>query len=64
MSLTCKEAARLLSEGLDKELPAERKALLHAHLAICRGCDSLRERMAFLRRAMRKIAERGGGDEA
>ena len=58
MSLTCKEVSRLISEGLDQDLPVERQALLRAHLAICRGCDSLRERMAFLRRAMRKVAER------
>jgi len=58
MSLTCKETARLLSEGLDRELPPERQALLRAHLAICRGCDSMRERLAFLRRAMRRAAER------
>jgi len=64
MSLTCKEVARLVSEGLDQELPAERQALLRAHLAICRGCDSLRERMAFLRRAMRKAAERGDTEES
>lgn len=64
MSLTCKQVARLISEGLDQELPPERQALLRAHLAICRGCDSLRERMAFLRRAMRKTAERDGADES
>ena len=58
MSLTCKEVSRLISDGLDQDLPRERQALLRAHLAICRGCDSLRERMAFLRRAMRKVAER------
>lgn len=64
MSLTCRETARLLSEGLDRELPPERQALLRAHLAICRGCDSLRERMAFLRRAMRRAAERDDSDQS
>jgi len=64
MSLTCRETARLLSEGLDRELPPERQALLRAHLAICRGCDSLRERLAFLRRAMRRTAEREDRDES
>jgi len=64
MSLTCKETARLLSEGLDRDLPPERQALLRAHLAICRGCDSLRERLAFLRRAMGRAAERNGRDES
>ncbi|MCG6953686.1 MAG: zf-HC2 domain-containing protein [Betaproteobacteria bacterium] len=63
MSLTCKETARLLSEGLDRDLPPERQALLRAHLAICRGCDSLRERMTFLRRAMRRAAERDDGEK-
>ncbi|MDX1375452.1 MAG: zf-HC2 domain-containing protein [Burkholderiales bacterium] len=61
MSLTCKETARLISEGLDRDLPPERQALLRAHLALCRGCASLGERMAFLRRAMRRAAERDDG---
>lgn len=60
MSLTCKETARLLSEALDRDLPAERKALLQAHLAICRGCRAVRDRMEFLRRAIRAIGERNG----
>jgi len=59
MSMTCKEVARLMSEGLDRELPPEQQALLRAHYAICRGCQSMRERMAFLRRAMARITERG-----
>jgi predicted anti-sigma-YlaC factor YlaD len=48
-----------VSEGLDKELPADAQLRLRAHLAICRGCQSLSDRLAFLRRAMRKIADRG-----
>lgn len=61
MTLTCREVARLISEGLDKELPAEQQARLRAHYAICRGCASLRERLAFLRRAVGKAADRGDG---
>jgi hypothetical protein len=60
MTITCKEAARMLSEGLDRELPAEEKLRLHAHLLICRGCKSLGDRLAFLRTAMRKFTDRGG----
>jgi predicted anti-sigma-YlaC factor YlaD len=60
MTPSCKEVARLISEGLDKELPAEQQARLRAHYAICRGCSSLRDRLAFLRRAMAKVADRGG----
>jgi predicted anti-sigma-YlaC factor YlaD len=58
MTITCKEAARMISEGLDRELPAEEKLRLHAHLLICRGCQSLSDRLAFLRRAVRKITDR------
>jgi predicted anti-sigma-YlaC factor YlaD len=58
MNLTCKEAARLVSEGLDRNLPASEQLRLKAHLAICRGCQSLSDRLSFLRRAVKKIAER------
>jgi predicted anti-sigma-YlaC factor YlaD len=59
MTITCKEAARMVSEGLDKELAPEAKLRLRAHLAICRGCQSISERMAFLRRAVKNITDRG-----
>jgi predicted anti-sigma-YlaC factor YlaD len=59
MTITCKEVSRLVSEGLDKELPAEEQLRLRAHLAICRGCKNLSDRFAFLRKAMRKIVDRG-----
>jgi len=59
MTINCREAARLVSEGLDKELPAEAQLRLRAHLAICRGCKNLSDRLAFLRKAVRKIADRG-----
>ena len=58
MTITCKEVTRLVSEGLDRELPREERLRLRAHMAICRGCQSISDRMAFLRRAMRKIADR------
>lgn len=58
MSITCKEAARLVSEGLDQALPAEARLRLQAHLALCRGCQSLAERLAFLRRAMKRAVDR------
>jgi predicted anti-sigma-YlaC factor YlaD len=61
MNLSCKEVVRLMSEGLDSGLPAEQQALLRAHYAICRGCAGMRDRMAFLRRAMRRLS---GDDES
>jgi len=57
-ALTCQETVKLVSEGLDRDLSAAQKALLQAHFAVCRGCRAMRERMQFLRKAVRKIAER------
>ena len=59
MTLSCKEVTRLVSEGLDKDLAPEEQLRLRAHFAICRGCRSIRDRMAFLRHAVRRIVERG-----
>jgi hypothetical protein len=58
MTLTCKEAARMVSEGLDKDLSPDEQLRLRAHLAICRGCRSIGERLTFLRRAMGKLIDR------
>ena len=62
MNLTCKEAARMVSEGLDRGLAPEEQLRLKAHLAICRGCRSISERMAFLRRAIKRAVSRGDAD--
>ena len=59
MTITCREAARMLSEVLDRDLPAEEQLRLRAHLLICRGCRSIGDRFSFLRSAMRKITDRG-----
>ena len=37
--LSCKEATRLVSEGLDRELPFWRRLGLRLHVVMCRGCS-------------------------
>lgn len=64
MTISCKEAARMVSEGLDKALAPEAQLRLRAHLAICRGCQSISERMAFLRRAVKRAASRDDPDRS
>jgi predicted anti-sigma-YlaC factor YlaD len=59
MTISCKQAAQLLSEGLDRNLPLSDRLRLYTHLAVCRGCRSIGERFAFLRRAMQEIADTG-----
>jgi predicted anti-sigma-YlaC factor YlaD len=56
----CKEVARLLSHGLDQELPSAERARLRLHLVICQACRNVEEQMQFLRRAMKQL---GRGDE-
>ena len=62
MTLSCKEVTRLVSQGLDKDLAPEEQLRLRTHFAICRGCRSISDRLAFLRRAVRRIAsgDKGG----
>jgi hypothetical protein len=57
MILTCKEATRLASEGLDRRLGLAERAALRLHLAICDGCSNFKKQVAFLRKAMRRLAE-------
>jgi hypothetical protein len=53
MMITCKEASRLMSEGLDRELGVGDRARLRVHLAICAACTRVRRQFDFLRRAAR-----------
>ena len=50
--LTCHEVSRILSDGLDKELPAGERARLRLHLVVCDACREVEQQMAFLREAL------------
>lgn len=55
--ISCKETTRLASQGLDRELAFGERVALRVHLAICLGCRRAARQMAFLRRAVRELAE-------
>ena len=55
--LSCKEATRLVSQGLDRELAFGERVALRVHLVICLGCRRAGRQMAFLRKAVRELAE-------
>ena len=57
MMLTCKEVSRMVSQGLDRRLGFAERVRLRMHLAICAGCANFSKQMAFLRKAMAKLAE-------
>jgi predicted anti-sigma-YlaC factor YlaD len=53
--LNCKQVSRLISEGLEKELPSDEQRRLRLHYAICEACRNVEAQMSFLRRAMRRL---------
>jgi predicted anti-sigma-YlaC factor YlaD len=57
MMLSCKQVSRIVSQGLDRDLGFTERVRLRVHLAICDGCTNFSRQMAFLRKAMAKLAE-------
>jgi hypothetical protein len=48
MGLNCKQASRLLSEGLDRDLDIGKRTALRLHLLICTACSRVKKQFAFL----------------
>lgn len=51
MSLSCKEASRLISAGLDRDLDLGQRAALRLHLLLCTACTRVKAQFTFLHRA-------------
>ncbi len=58
MILTCREATRLVSQGLERRLGLAERLALRLHLLICDGCTNFSKQVAFLRRALSRLADR------
>ncbi len=52
----CQAVSRLVSEGLDSDLPAADRARVRLHFVICGSCRQVQAQMAFLRQAVRALA--------
>jgi Putative zinc-finger len=52
MRITCKEATRLISTGLDRKLGFGDRAALRLHLALCSACNVVKSQFEFMRRAL------------
>lgn len=57
MILSCKETARLLSQGEDRKLGFGERVALRVHLAICKGCRNVDTQFRFLRSAVRRLSD-------
>lgn len=51
MKINCKEASRMISAGLDKDLSLIDRTALRMHLAVCDACNKFKAQLVFLRRA-------------
>lgn len=53
--LTCREASRLISEGMDRHLSFMEKVGLRLHVSVCDACTRFSRQLAFLRRALERF---------
>lgn len=59
--LSCEQATRLMSEGLDRPLAVKERLSLNVHLVMCSGCRRFGDQVQGLRQLARDYA-RGKGD--
>ena len=53
LRLSCKEASRLISQGMDGRLSLAEGIALRLHVRICDACTRFTAQVDFLRRALR-----------
>lgn len=63
LMLTCKEASRLSSEGLDRKLGVGQWLALRMHLSRCELCSRVNTQFQFLRRAMSQLLDPPADDD-
>jgi len=66
LALKCDESTRLISEALDRDLPAVERWAVRLHAVSCRSCRPFRRQLIFLREALqrRSALESAGGADA
>ena len=62
--ISCRQAADLVSQGLDRRLRLGERLRLRLHLALCRSCARYQAQLRFLRRAVTGLARRSAAAEA
>jgi|GEM_PF-289833 len=61
--MTCKEATRLVSESLDRELPLHQRLAVKAHFRICVFCKRYWQQLLFIRDAIRGYSKKAEDTE-
>jgi hypothetical protein len=52
LRLSCKEASRLISQGMERRLSLGERIALRLHVRICDACTRFTSQVKFLRRAL------------
>ncbi len=63
INIDCREVSRLISDGLDEQLPPADRARMRLHFVMCQNCRNADEQMRFLRRAMQQLGQEQASDE-
>ncbi|MBI3716593.1 MAG: zf-HC2 domain-containing protein [Betaproteobacteria bacterium] len=63
IDLSCKEAARLMSQRHDRALTVGEAESLKQHLYVCLNCTRFDRQLEFLRRLAQKYAAGGSVDD-
>lgn len=59
--LDCRVAARLISSDLEGAVTLADEKRMQRHFLVCATCRNVDDQMAFLRRAIRRLGDEGGG---
>lgn len=60
--IDCKEASRLMSQSLDKDLGLGQRTSLRFHLFLCTACSRVKRQFDFMHRAAGQFP--GQGDDS
>ena len=55
--MSCKEASRLISEGMDRSLSWRERGSLGFHLTLCRVCTAYKKQLEIISRIARRAGE-------
>lgn len=62
MTMSCKKASVLISEGMDRKLSLGERASLGFHLAMCRLCKLHKKQLEFISSLARRMGDAVMGD--
>lgn len=61
--LSCKQASRLISQSLDRQLSGRERFVLRFHLMICNVCSRFRKQLVLMRLAVQRMSREIEQDE-